>query len=187
MTDAIHKRKIPILILFNWCIMRCSSEIGNKPSRNSNSCVSLRSFSHSSSMVKAWVKVANQCKVEHLNLFLPSTIRLSFSVFTSTTLVVLKLSGLYMQNDHSFVSLPSLKILYLRLVCFLELEYIIEFLSACPNLEVLVMKSLKSVGHRNTVSLMFLSLLLLFRCNYLITWSFYVQIWYRYEYNSSSI
>lgn len=94
-----------------------------------------------SSMVNTWVMFANQRKVEHLSLSLPSTLSLPSNLFSSTTLVVLKLSG-FSLNNNSSIHFPSLKLLDLRNIHFLERQYVVHFLSACPILEVLVIKSL---------------------------------------------
>lgn len=98
-----------------------------------------------SSDVITWVMAATQSKVEHLSLFFRCTkISLPYSFISSTTLVVLKLNGFNIHNNnHSSVCFPSLKVLDLSFIYFHHSRYIVEFLSACPVLEVLVMKFLR--------------------------------------------
>ncbi|KAJ1383970.1 Leucine-rich repeat domain superfamily [Sesbania bispinosa] len=90
-----------------------------------------------------WVNVAVQRRVEHLELyfFWPSSspqIRALgtnlFPIISCRTLVVLKLKGLTVEAPLS-VHLPSLKILHLGIIVFLERGYFLEFLSGCPILE----------------------------------------------------
>lgn len=100
-----------------------------------------KSASCLSSMVNTWVMFANQRKVEHLNLSLPSTISLPYNVFSCTTLVVLKLRR-FSLNKNSSIHFPSLKVLDLRNIHFQERQNVVEFLSGCPILEGLVIKSL---------------------------------------------
>ncbi|KAL3007542.1 hypothetical protein AAZX31_08G341100 [Glycine max] len=95
------------------------------------------------SMVNTWVTTVIQRKVQRLELSLPSTINLPCCILTSTTLVVLKLSGLTVNRvSSSPVDLPSLKALHLRRVHFLELRWLLQILSACPLLEDLLIRSL---------------------------------------------
>lgn len=94
------------------------------------------------STVHTWVMAAIQHKVEHLALTLHSTVHLPCCIVTSTTLVVLKLTGLTV-NSVSSVSFPSLKTLHLTRVRFLEKSYVFEILSACPVLEDLFTNFLK--------------------------------------------
>ncbi|XP_061362328.1 F-box/LRR-repeat protein At4g14096-like [Gastrolobium bilobum] len=58
------------------------------------------------------------------------------------TLIVLKLNGLVLKSISS-AGLPSLKILHLEEVCFLESKYLAELLSGCPVLEDLVAKDME--------------------------------------------
>ena len=90
---------------------------------------------------KLWVNAAIQRKVETIELSLPSTIKLPSVVVTCTSLVVLKLRGLTV-DDISTVSLPVLKILHLHGVNFGKRQYLETLLSCCPVLEDLRIKSL---------------------------------------------
>ncbi|XP_057453221.1 F-box/FBD/LRR-repeat protein At3g52680-like [Lotus japonicus] len=92
--------------------------------------------------VTIWVNAAVQRKVQDLELslgFHPCNIdrrptNLS-SIFTCTTLVVLKLCQIDLIPFSSGVDLPSLKVLHLQDLIFLERESLAKLLSGSPNLE----------------------------------------------------
>ncbi|KAK7395467.1 hypothetical protein VNO78_16026 [Psophocarpus tetragonolobus] len=93
--------------------------------------------------INTWVTTAIQRKVQHLSLSLPcSTIHLPCCILTCTTLAVLKLKSLTVNNVHS-VDFPLLKTLHLIRVCFVKNEYLFQILSGCPLLEDLLLSSLE--------------------------------------------
>ncbi|XP_057446559.1 F-box/FBD/LRR-repeat protein At4g00160-like isoform X2 [Lotus japonicus] len=86
--------------------------------------------------ITEWVNVAVERKLQHLDLSLGlHPINLS-SIFTCTTLVVLKLQGLVFKPFLFYsVNLPFLKVLHLQLVSFSKCGCLAQLLSACPVLE----------------------------------------------------
>ncbi|XP_061362332.1 F-box/FBD/LRR-repeat protein At5g56420-like [Gastrolobium bilobum] len=104
-----------------------------------------RSFNYDPRIINMWVNVALQLRVEHLDLSLFSArirpISLSCAILRHRTLVVLKLNVLGLKSISS-IDLPSLKVLHLNKVTFLEGRYLAELLSGCPVLEDLVAKDL---------------------------------------------
>ncbi|XP_061362331.1 putative FBD-associated F-box protein At3g50710 [Gastrolobium bilobum] len=94
------------------------------------------------SNVNVWVNAALQRNVEHLDILLSCNLNINLpsAIFRHRTLVVLKLNGIALKATSS-VDLPSLKILHLDLVMFLERRYFAELLSGCPLLEDLVAKN----------------------------------------------
>ncbi|KAL2337321.1 hypothetical protein Fmac_011767 [Flemingia macrophylla] len=86
-------------------------------------------------VVNAWLNTAVQRRVEslYLSLLFPS-IHIFSTVLCCKTLVVLKLENIEV-NTFCSVDLPSLKILHLDRVIFLDPRHLVEFLSGAPNLE----------------------------------------------------
>jgi hypothetical protein len=73
--------------------------------------------------------------VEEFDLSSSITLKLNPTIFTSQTLVVLKLERLVVKAENLCVDLPSLKILYLKLICFKYNKDIMTLLNGCPVLE----------------------------------------------------
>jgi len=63
------------------------------------------------------------------------TLKLNPTIFTSQTLVVLKLERLVVKAENFCVDLPSLKILYLKEICFKYNNDLMKLLNGCPVLE----------------------------------------------------
>jgi len=84
--------------------------------------------------IEAWVEAAKQRYVEELHIFF-TNITLNPTIFTSHTLVVLKLARLQLEAENLCVRLPSLKTLYLEFVCFEKQNDVVKLLNACPNLQ----------------------------------------------------
>ncbi|XP_061352946.1 F-box/FBD/LRR-repeat protein At4g26340-like [Gastrolobium bilobum] len=91
--------------------------------------------------VNVWINAALQRRVEQFNLYLPQSLNLSSAIFSHKTLVVLKLVGSTVPALSS-VDLPSLKILSLCSVVFLDPRYLAELLSGCPILEDFKLKKI---------------------------------------------
>ncbi|KAK7293113.1 hypothetical protein RJT34_15974 [Clitoria ternatea] len=91
--------------------------------------------------VSDWVSNATRRRVEHLDLHLPHPIHMPPTVLTCKTLTVLKLIHLSV-IAFPFVDFPSLKIMHLDGVDFVEHCHFAELLSASPNLEDLKARNL---------------------------------------------
>ncbi|XP_058741517.1 probable FBD-associated F-box protein At1g32375 [Vicia villosa] len=86
-----------------------------------------------------WVKFVLQHRVEYLCLVLYTSRDIPITVFSSKTLVVLKLSHFCTKEGYSSgVLLPSLKTLHLEYMSFPKLGDFMMFLSRCPILEDLL-------------------------------------------------
>ncbi|RHN56047.1 putative F-box domain, leucine-rich repeat domain, L domain-containing protein [Medicago truncatula] len=88
-----------------------------------------------SRIFSAWVEAANQRSVEEFHLSNSITLKLNPTIFTSKTLVVLKLERLVVKAENLCVDLPSLKILSLKEICFTYNKDIMKLLNGCPVLE----------------------------------------------------
>jgi len=105
-------------------------------------------FRHSIPNVTDWVNYVVDGKIQHLNLYLDVYYvqnenpppNLPISVFSCTTLVVLKLHWLYVEDGFSldFGEFPFLKVLHLKEMCFHRYREFILLLAGCPVLEDLV-------------------------------------------------
>lgn len=98
-----------------------------------------------SSNTNTWVNYALRHQVEHLDvtiyrilpMYLPS------SIFTCSTIVVLKLKGRSLEvKDMSRVCLPSLKDLHLESILFPNSYSATRILFGCPRLEKLILKNI---------------------------------------------
>ncbi|KEH26091.1 putative FBD-associated F-box protein At5g38570 [Medicago truncatula] len=92
-------------------------------------------------IINTLLEVAIQRRVEKFDLKLCFH-TLKPIIFISKTLTILKLLMLKVGNDTSCVNLPSLKSLKLNRVRFENWNDYINFLSSCPNLEDLRLKSI---------------------------------------------
>nr|KYP40103.1 F-box protein At5g18780 family [Cajanus cajan] len=102
-----------------------------------------RSSVFDSAFFNAWLTTAAQSRVEHIDLCLYfKIIVLPPILLNCRTLVVLKLTFLEMSGLSS-VHLPSLKILHLNNVKFLERTHLVVFLCGTPNLEDLETKGVR--------------------------------------------
>ncbi|XP_057436228.1 FBD-associated F-box protein At4g10400-like [Lotus japonicus] len=86
--------------------------------------------------VDEWIQAMIRRGVENLDLTAsPYTLLLWSSIFTSQTLVVLKLNGFYMElGDFESIDVPSLKTLHLTNTYFIKRKDFKKLLSVCPNL-----------------------------------------------------
>ncbi|XP_058758424.1 F-box/FBD/LRR-repeat protein At5g56420-like [Vicia villosa] len=82
----------------------------------------------------AWVEAAKRRRVEEFNLRMNNE-TLNPTIFTSRTLVVLKLEKVEVEAATLYVDLPSLKTLHLKFVRFENQNDIKRVLNACPNLQ----------------------------------------------------
>jgi len=82
----------------------------------------------------AWVHAAKQRNVKEFHLFMNNE-TLNHTIFTSQTLVVLKLERLKVKARILRVHLPSLKTLHLKFVSFGMQSDFIKILNACPILQ----------------------------------------------------
>jgi len=93
----------------------------------------------------AWVEAAKQRCVEE---FLLDNVTLkNLTIFTSRTLVVVKLESLKVEGENLCVDLPNLKTLRLRCVCFETQNNFIKILKACPILHDLHASFLRYTRH----------------------------------------
>lgn len=86
----------------------------------------------------AWMWIVIMCNIEVLDLKIRSLVgvgELPWSLFSSKSLVVLKLSGRFMLDIPFNVSFPRLKILCLKSVVYVSDVSIERLLSSCPTLE----------------------------------------------------
>ncbi|XP_057444499.1 FBD-associated F-box protein At1g66320-like [Lotus japonicus] len=103
----------------------------------------LRFISHDDpTSINKWVNVAVQRRVQNLDLSIMPHWLLTqptnlYTIFTCTTLVVLKLQGLTLKELKPFssVDLPLLKVLHLQVITLSERGCLAQFLSGCPVLE----------------------------------------------------
>jgi len=82
----------------------------------------------------SWVEAAKRRCIEEFHLSMAASIW-NDRIFTSQTLVVLKLDRLRVEAENLRGDLPSLKILSLRLVYFKNQKALQQLLNASPNLE----------------------------------------------------
>lgn len=82
----------------------------------------------------AWVEAAKRRSVEEFHLIMNEH-TLNPAIFTSQTLVVLKLEKVQVEAETLCVDLPLLKTLHLKYVCFKYQNDIKKLLNSCPNLE----------------------------------------------------
>ncbi|XP_028802083.1 F-box/FBD/LRR-repeat protein At4g26340-like [Neltuma alba] len=94
------------------------------------------------SWVKEVINKLNELQVDELELCFTSwsSIRLASSIFNSSTLKVLRLKDVKVDTLSS-VNLPSLKVLHLESVMFLEFRCLVMLLAGCPLLEELKLSS----------------------------------------------
>ncbi|XP_028806331.1 putative FBD-associated F-box protein At3g50710 [Neltuma alba] len=94
------------------------------------------------SWVKEVINKLNELQVDELELCFTSWsgISLPSTIFNCSTLKVLKLKDVKV-NTLSSVNLPSLKVLHLESVIFLEFHCLVMLLSGCPLLEELKLSS----------------------------------------------
>jgi hypothetical protein len=93
------------------------------------------SFSDSDQhLFDAWVEAAKRRCVEEFHLSM-NNYTLTAIIFSSETLVVMKLEELKIAGDNLHVDLPSLKILHLKFVGFENRSVLKKLLNACPVLE----------------------------------------------------
>jgi hypothetical protein len=90
--------------------------------------------------ITKWLNFVVQRCVEYLYLRVYSfvSVKLSITILTCKTLVVLKLSGFDAEQGFSYVLLPSLKTLHLKHIRFPGLGDFMLFLTGCPMLEDLL-------------------------------------------------
>ncbi|XP_058179471.1 F-box protein At4g09920-like isoform X3 [Rhododendron vialii] len=102
------------------------------------------SRSYKASLVNGWIADALLRNVRELDLsiWMGHSTKLPQDLFTCRTLVVLKLDTYYcdMNNVPTLVSLPSLRILHLKGIRFVDDDSINRFLFGCPVLEELSMR-----------------------------------------------
>ncbi|XP_058744430.1 F-box/LRR-repeat protein At4g14103-like [Vicia villosa] len=85
------------------------------------------------------ISMAINQKVKEVNLILkPFKVNLPSHLFTCKTLTVLELVGSFEYLQISYVHLPSLKILHINLLCFVEDATLMKLFSGCPVLEELI-------------------------------------------------
>ncbi|KAI5420076.1 F-box protein At4g09920 isoform X2 [Lathyrus oleraceus] len=90
-------------------------------------------------LVVKMISMAINQKVQEINLFLyPFQVYLPSQLFTCKTLTVLELVGSLKFFQISYVHLPSLKILHINLLSFVEDETLMRLFSGCPVLEELI-------------------------------------------------
>jgi len=82
----------------------------------------------------AWVEASKRRCVEEFHLIMNKH-TLNPTIFTSQTLVVLKLEKVQVEAETLCVDLPSLKTLHLKYVCFENQNDIKKLLNGCPNLQ----------------------------------------------------
>ncbi|GFZ07516.1 F-box/RNI-like superfamily protein [Actinidia rufa] len=87
--------------------------------------------------IYAWISNVVTCNIQELDirLSLHPYAQLPWSLLTCRTLVALKLSGRFVLNVPSSIHLPSLKILHLRSLIYLDDVSIEKLFSSCPILE----------------------------------------------------
>ena len=93
-----------------------------------------RSYDVDNQRFHAWVEAAKQRHVKEFHLFM-NNVTLNPTIFTSQTLVVLKLERLKVEAETLIVDFPSLKTLHLRFVRFQNKNDFMKLLNACPILE----------------------------------------------------
>ncbi|KAF7825787.1 F-box/FBD/LRR-repeat protein [Senna tora] len=102
-----------------------------------------------------WIKAAIQRRVEHFKIsVLPFEVSIPCGIFTSKTIVVMKLNQVNLEAISS-VSLPSLKILHLRFVRFSSASCAAKLLSACRILENLVVEYVDTQDTRDILHISF--------------------------------
>lgn len=92
----------------------------------------------SNAHINVWVNTAIRRGIQNLDIELwPQNyiISLNCSIFSSQTLVVLKLKGLSLNASSSSAEFPSFKSLHVENVNFVEPRYLMELLYGCPMLE----------------------------------------------------
>ncbi|XP_023634867.1 F-box/FBD/LRR-repeat protein At4g26340 isoform X2 [Capsella rubella] len=91
--------------------------------------------------IALWIDVAVSRRVRELEVLIRSPWNVSFSlpssVYTSDTLETLRLIDFVLLNIPSSVRLPSLKVLHLRTIDYVDDASLPSLLSGCPNLEEL--------------------------------------------------
>ncbi|XP_045810205.1 FBD-associated F-box protein At5g56370-like [Trifolium pratense] len=87
--------------------------------------------------INNWIKHVVECNnVQYLSLHLPLSYRFASTIISSTTLVVLKLQTIYMDEvSPSSSRFPSLKTLHLNDIIFNKYSDFMLFLDGCPVLE----------------------------------------------------
>jgi hypothetical protein len=83
----------------------------------------------------AWLEAAKQRRVEEFHLLLDNVTLKNLTIFTSRTLVVVKLESLKVEGENLCVNLPNLKTLHLREICFETRNNFMKLLKACPILQ----------------------------------------------------
>ncbi|AES97668.2 putative F-box domain, FBD domain, leucine-rich repeat domain, L domain-containing protein [Medicago truncatula] len=83
----------------------------------------------------AWVEAIKLRRVEELHLLLDNVTLKNLTIFTSRTLVVVKLASLKVEGENLCVDLPNLKTLHLRYVSFETQNNFSKLLKACPILQ----------------------------------------------------
>lgn len=89
--------------------------------------------------IYAWICNVITCNVQELDIRISvhPYAQLPWSLLTCKTLVVLKLSGCFVLNVPANIHLPSLKILHLRSLIYLDDNSVRKLFSSCPILEEL--------------------------------------------------
>ncbi|AES63194.2 F-box/RNI/FBD-like domain protein [Medicago truncatula] len=115
--------------------------------------------------INGWVDILVERKVQYLNLYLHAPVNweetipptLPTAIFTSTTLVVLKLCWFFMGVDFPFpFTFPSLKTLHLKDFYFHQQSDFFMLLDGCPVLQDLQLSNINR-GHFDFASLLYLS------------------------------
>ncbi|GFZ15489.1 hypothetical protein Acr_24g0016790 [Actinidia rufa] len=97
------------------------------------SCFEIYDFPY----IYAWISNVITCNIQEIDIQLSvhPYAQLPWSLLTCRTLVTLKLSGRFVLNVPSSIHLPSLKILHLRSLIYLDDVSIEKLFSSCPVLE----------------------------------------------------